>query len=111
MINGAGEHLKTASSSVVLIADSGYRIASTGKIGASLAFNAPKFTYDSSTTNGSSQGSALLHFRHKGAANLLYSDGSAVSPTTIVSVKDGLYGGTKWGYLDGYGTLGFGTIQ
>lgn len=111
MISGAGKTIKSSASSIVLLGDSGYRSVSSGKIMASIALNAPKFNYTNNTTNGSSQGSALLHFRHAGAANMLYSDGSVFSPVSIGNVKDGFYSGTTWGYLGRNGALGFGKIQ
>ena len=105
MINGAGKHMKTADSSIVLLGDSGYRSASPGKVSASVVFNAPNFDYTTGSTNGSSQGSAVLHFRHSKAANLLLSDGSVHSNTAIGEVTDGIYGGNTWCYLDMLGTL------
>ena len=108
MISGAGKHSKTADSSIVLLADSGYRNASSGQVRASVAFNAPNFNYSTNATNGSSQGSAVLHFRHNKSANMLYSDGSVHSPIAIGEVSDGIFGGNTWCYLDLFGTLGSG---
>jgi prepilin-type processing-associated H-X9-DG protein len=101
MIDGNSKHCRTATSSIVLLGDSGYR-STSGNMSASIALNAP--FYDGSR-DGSSQGSAITHFRHNRAANLLYSDGAVGSHTSIGEIKDGLYGSTKWYYMDDLGNV------
>ena len=101
MIDGNNNHCRTATSSIVLLGDSGYR-TTTGTTAASIVLNAP--FYDGSR-DGSSQGSAVTHFRHNKASNLLYSDGSVVSHLAIAEVKDGLYGSTNWYYMDHLGNV------
>ena len=101
MLDGNNKHTRTATSSIVLLGDSGYR-STSGNMAASIALNAP--FYDGSR-DGSSQGSAITHFRHNRAANLLYSDGAVGSHTSIGEIKDGLYGSTKWYYMDNLGNV------